>query len=66
LEGAALSFHWKFEEYSDRKTRITQHFTLTGPNASNFIDQVRVFEQSAPEGMKKLAASIENAARKSQ
>ena len=61
LPGAILSFHWKFENVSENRTRITQRLVLSGPNAKSFIPQVRRFEESTPQGMKKLVAAIERA-----
>jgi hypothetical protein len=61
LAGATLSTHFKFEDVSEDRTRITQRFELSGPNAESFVAQARILEQSAPEGMKKFAAAIERA-----
>ncbi|MGB2900400.1 MAG: hypothetical protein WBB89_14115 [Candidatus Acidiferrum sp.] len=61
LSDAILSFHWQFEELPQNRTRITQRLVLSGPNAKSFVAQVSIFEQTAPDGMKKLAAAIERA-----
>jgi Polyketide cyclase / dehydrase and lipid transport len=61
LQGAVLSFHWRFEEVSKERTRITQRLALGGANAKSFLAQVTVFEQSIPDGMKKVVAAIEGA-----
>jgi hypothetical protein len=61
LQDAVLSFHWTFEELSKERTRITQRLALRGANAKSFLAQVGVFEQSIPDGMKKVAAAIEGA-----
>jgi hypothetical protein len=58
---AIFSFHWKFEELSAHRTRLTQRLVLSGANANAFVDQARTLEQTAPAGMKKLAAAIEHA-----
>jgi hypothetical protein len=58
---AVFSFHWKFEELSAHRTRLTQRLVLSGANANAFVDQPRTLEQTAPAGMKKLAAAIERA-----
>jgi hypothetical protein len=59
LPDATLSFHWKFEELPDDCSRLTTRLYLSGPNAKSFVDQARLFEQTTPEGMKKVAAAIE-------
>lgn len=63
LPGAVLSFHWRFDElFSGERTRLTQRLTLTGENAREFVEQVTVFEQTVPEGMRRVAAAISAAA----
>jgi hypothetical protein len=61
LPEAVLAFHWKFEDLPEDRTRITQRLVLTGANAKSFVDQVGIFEQSVPDGMKKFVAAIERA-----
>ena len=61
LEDAVLSFHWRFEELSKERPRITQRLALRGTNAKSFLAQLSVFEQSIPDGMKKVVAAIEGA-----
>ena len=61
LPDAILSFHWQFEELPQNHTRITQRLVLSGPSANSFVAQASIFEQTAPAGMKKLAAAIERA-----
>jgi hypothetical protein len=61
LSDAILSFHWTFEELSQGRTRITQRLVLSGANANSFVAGASKLEQTAPEGMKKLAAAIERA-----
>lgn len=63
LPDALLSFHWTFEKVADDRTRITQQLVLYGPNADSFVKQVRIMETSVPEGMKKIAAAINQAHR---
>jgi hypothetical protein len=58
-DSAILSFHWKFEGLSAHRARITQRLVLSGANANAFVTQARVLEQTAPAGMKKLSAAIE-------
>lgn len=59
LPDAIFSFHWKFESLSDRRSRMTQLLTLSGPNAEAFVAQARILKRSVPEGMKRLVAAIE-------
>ena len=61
LADTILSFHWQFEELPENRTRITQRRALSGRNAKSFVAQVSIMEQTAPDGMKKLAAAIERA-----
>jgi hypothetical protein len=61
LPDAILSFDWQFEELPQNHTRITQRLVLSGPNANSFVAQASIFEQTAPGGMRKLAAAIERA-----
>jgi hypothetical protein len=61
LVDAVLAFEWKFEDDVSNRSRITQRLALTGPNASAFVDQVRIFEMSVLQGMKRLARLIEQA-----
>ena len=59
LPDAILSFHWKFENLPERRTRITQRLVLSGPKANSFAAQAGTLGESAPEGMTKLAAAVE-------
>lgn len=59
LPEAALCFRWTFAELTCGRTKITQRLTLSGSNADAFLDQVSVFEQNIPQGMRKVAAAIE-------
>ncbi|HWZ82021.1 MAG TPA: hypothetical protein VNW47_05330 [Terriglobales bacterium] len=61
LPNAILSFHWMFESISEHGTRMTQRLLLSGENAKSFVAQASVLEQTAPQGMIKLAAAIERA-----
>lgn len=63
LPDAILSFHWSFEELSENKTLITQRLVLSGPGAKSLVAQANKMEVSAPEGMKKVVAAIEQAQR---
>ena len=59
LPDAVLSFHWKFEDLSEDRTRITQLLVLSGQDAGAFVSQAGVLEKTVPEGMQKLVAAIE-------
>jgi len=59
LPGATLSFHWKFEDLSERRTRITQQLLLSGPEAKSLLPQIGTLQETTPEGMAKLVAVIE-------
>jgi hypothetical protein len=61
LAEAVLRFDWRFDELSGGRTRITQELTLDGENAAAYADQVSIFEQTIPEGMKKLATVLAQA-----
>jgi hypothetical protein len=63
LPEAILSFHWKFEDLSEHRTRISQRLALSGRNAKSLVAQASMLKQTAPEGIKKLAAAIERAQR---
>ena len=62
LEGAVLSFEWRFDPLPDQRTRLTQRIVLKGENAATFRSQVEsAFSSSLPDGMKKLARAIADA-----
>ena len=61
LPGAMLSFAWTFGETNSGRTRITQRLWLAGTAAEAFVAQARVLEQSAPQGMARLASAIADA-----
>jgi hypothetical protein len=59
LEGATLSFEWRFDAVSDRRTRLTQRIVLSGNNAAVYAQEVEAsFGANLHEGMKKIAATI--------
>jgi hypothetical protein len=67
LQGAALSFQWRFDGLSDRRTRITQRVALQGENAGAYVSQVEsTFPSTLPDGMDKIAAAMANSEAKSQ
>jgi Polyketide cyclase / dehydrase and lipid transport len=64
LEGATLSFTWRFEALAEDRTRLTQRIVLAGENATSYLDAVRAgFGGTLADGMKRVAALIEAAAR---
>ena len=56
LEGALLSFEWRFAGLADGRTRLTQHVALRGENAGVYVPQLdSILRMTLPEGMKKIA-----------
>jgi hypothetical protein len=64
LDGAVMTFHWRVEGTGERKTRLTQHAVLRGEKADKVVEQAKVLEETLPQGMKKLAEKIGEAARR--
>jgi hypothetical protein len=63
LDGATLSFEWRFEAVSDRNTSLSQRIVLAGDNAAAYAPQVRAaFGSNLPDGMGRIAAAIAVAA----
>ena len=59
LDGATLSFEWRFEGLSERRTKLTQRILLSGENAASYVAQVRAgFGSNLPDGMNRIAAAI--------
>jgi Polyketide cyclase / dehydrase and lipid transport len=62
LDGAALSFEWRFAGLADGRTRLTQRIVLKGEKADMYLSQVKAaFTANLSEGMNKLATAIANA-----
>jgi hypothetical protein len=61
LPGASFMVSMQFEETGRGRTRITQRLWLEGEGAEAFVDGVRVFETTTPDGLKRIAAVIEKA-----
>ena len=62
LEGAVLSFEWRFSGLSDGRTRLTQNIVLKGKNASAYLEGVeREFTASLAPGMNKIGMAIDQA-----
>jgi hypothetical protein len=63
LDRATLSFEWRFEAVSDRRTRLWQRIVLVGDNGAAYAALVRAaFGSSLPDGMNRIAAALEAAA----
>lgn len=60
LPDGTLSFHWRFEDLTERRTSITQRLVLLATNAA-LVAQASLLEQSVPLGMNKLVTAIEQA-----
>ena len=62
LEGAVLSFEWRFVGHADGITRLTQRIVLNGEKADMYLSQVKAaFTADLSEGMNKLASAMANA-----
>jgi hypothetical protein len=62
VEGAAMSFEWRFAPLPDGRTRITQRVALRGEKADAYLEHAKVFAANLPDGMKKMAAAIASGA----
>jgi Polyketide cyclase / dehydrase and lipid transport len=61
-EEVLLLFHWRFEELSDRRTRMTQRIELYGENAAAYVDQIRAgFEPNLEPGLRRIAERMADA-----
>jgi hypothetical protein len=62
LDGATLSFEWRFDGLSKGRTRLTQRVVLHGGNAGAYASQVEsTFKASLPDGMNKIARAMAKA-----
>jgi len=62
LEGAVLSFEWRFVGLADGRTRLTQRIALKGEKADMYLSQVKAaFTANLSEVMNKLATAMANA-----
>ena len=62
LDGAALSFEWRFVGLADGRTQLTQRIVLKGEKADVYLSQVKAaFTANLRDGMNKLATAIANA-----
>jgi hypothetical protein len=62
LDGAALSFEWRFVGLVDGGTRLIQRIVLKGEKADMYLSQVKAaFTANLTDGMNKLAKAMANA-----
>jgi hypothetical protein len=62
LDGASLSFEWRFTGLADGRTRLTQRIVLSGEKADMYLSQVKAaFTANLPGGMNKMATAMANA-----
>jgi hypothetical protein len=67
LDGAGLSFEWRFVGLADGSTRLTQRIELKGEKADMYLLQVKAaFTANIADGMNRLATAMANADPKSQ
>jgi hypothetical protein len=63
LDRATLSFEWRFERVSDRRTRLWQRIVLAGENGAAYAEQVGAgFGSNLADGMNRIAAALSAAA----
>jgi len=59
LDRATLSFEWRFDAVSDRRTRLWQSILLVGDNGAAYAAQVRAaFGSNLAGGMDRIAAAL--------
>jgi hypothetical protein len=62
LEGATLSFTWRFGRLPDGGTRLGQRVSLSGDNAPAFLRDIQqVFSSNLVPGMDRIARAIDQA-----
>lgn len=67
LDLAVLSFVWRFDPVSDRRTRITQRVVLSGDNAAAYATQVQAgFGSTLADGMKRIVDAMVSAERSAE
>jgi hypothetical protein len=67
LDGAGLSFEWRFVGLADGSTRLTQRIELKGEKPDTYLLQVKAaFTANIATGMNRLATAMANADPKSQ
>ena len=59
LDGATLSFEWRFEEVAAERTRLTRRIVLRGHKAEAYVQQVKLgFAVNLADAMNKMAAAM--------
>ncbi|MFS4449007.1 hypothetical protein [Maribacter sp. 2307UL18-2] len=61
LDGATFYNVMRMESIDSGRTRIIQCLGLSGIKAQDFGESMQMFENSAPQGLEKLAKTIESA-----
>jgi hypothetical protein len=62
LDGAALSFEWRFDQLTGERTRLTQRVVLCGEKAGAYASQMEsTFKANLPDGMNKIAKAMAQA-----
>ena len=65
LEGAVLSFEWRFDALSKHRTKMKQRIVLAGENAQTYAKQVEAgFGPGLADGMKRIASEMSAAERR--
>ncbi|HKX33433.1 MAG TPA: SRPBCC family protein [Blastocatellia bacterium] len=64
LDQATIAFEWRFEALSEHSTKLTHRLVLSGDNAMKYAEQVEAgFGSNLPNGLERIAAEMEAAAR---
>ncbi|MEX0287993.1 MAG: hypothetical protein AB3N14_02695 [Flavobacteriaceae bacterium] len=63
LDGAVFSNIILMDTIAPKSTKITQRLSLSGDKAASFVNGMKMFETTAPQGLKKLAEAIEAASK---
>ncbi len=59
LDGAMLTFEWRFDELPGHKTKLTQEIVLSADSAPAYAAQVEAgFGSNLSAGMKRIAAEM--------
>ena len=62
LEGATVSFEWRFVGLADGRTRLAQRIVLKGQRADKYLSHVKAaFTANLLVGINKLAKAMANA-----
>jgi hypothetical protein len=62
LDRAVMSCQWRFEGLPDGRARLTQRIEFAGENAGAYAEVREAFQKNMPDGMKKIAATMSQAA----